>query len=108
MPNVGTSPEVLVSGFELATTQTRGRETTRGFVLLVAVSLAAAANFDLVWNQFYRGIPVLFNAAWYAYLIHHSTPLLANPPATLKSALPLAMRYSTPAPAIAPRTWATI
>ncbi len=81
MPNVGTSPEVLVSGFELATTQTRGRETTRGFVLLVAVSLAAAANFDLVWNQFYRGIPVLFDAAWYAYLIHHSTPLLANPPA---------------------------
>jgi hypothetical protein len=34
-----------------------------------------------VWNQFFREVPVLFDAGWCAFLVHRSGPLLANPPA---------------------------
>ncbi|MEO7797695.1 MAG: hypothetical protein ABIY47_08225 [Opitutaceae bacterium] len=57
------------------------RPFSRGLGLAIfAVLLAAYANFNFVWNQFYRDTPMLFDTAWYAHLVHRSSPLLQNPP----------------------------
>lgn len=77
---VGTSQETLAGGFELAPPRTRGRAISQGWALLAAVVIAGVASFNLVWNQFYRGVPFLFDAGWYAHLVYRSAPLLQNPP----------------------------
>jgi hypothetical protein len=48
--------------------------------LAIAMLIAAYANFNYLWNQYYRRTPVLFDTAWYAHLIHRSSPMLQNPP----------------------------
>jgi hypothetical protein len=49
--------------------------------LWLGAVLAAWTNFTFVWNQFYREVPLLFDAGWCAYLVHQSAAILANPSA---------------------------
>lgn len=49
-----------------------------GWPVMVAL-LAAAGNFNAVWNHFYSGVPKLFDTGWYAALVHRQTPLMLNP-----------------------------
>lgn len=50
-------------------------------LLAPVAALAAWVNFNVVWNQFYRGVPALFDTAWYAHLVFRSAPILKNPAA---------------------------
>ena len=49
-------------------------------VLIIAALAAGLAGFDVIWNHFFRGVPQLFDAGWYAFLVHRNVPLLQNPP----------------------------
>jgi uncharacterized membrane protein len=46
----------------------------------LAVALAGWANFSVIWNEFYRRTPQLFDTGWYAHLVYRNSPLLENPP----------------------------
>jgi hypothetical protein len=61
----------------------------RGETVLVwvAVLLAGAAHFSLIWNHFYREVPYLFDAGWYGALVHRNGPVLENPPAVVFAAI---------------------
>ncbi len=57
------------------------------FLLWVAMAIAGAAHFALIWNHFYRGVPYLFDAGWYGALAHRNGPVLENPSAVVFGAI---------------------
>ncbi len=52
-------------------------------VVWLAVLLAGAAHFTLIWNHFFRDVPYLFDASWYGDLVYRSSPVLENPPSVV-------------------------
>lgn len=57
----------------------RQRATPHFAVGAIAVLVALYANFNFIWNHFYRELPKLFDTGWYAHLVHQSSWRLQNP-----------------------------